>query len=151
MVLRSSLLVLVLAGTASADPKATTSNALPQPPFLTLQPITFADPPAPRPVSLRLEASRIAAEVFENSWRYPDVEPQLGISGGVWTIGHHYRPLTARSASLHGGSMAAVLVGEILLATGSPLAGVAAMATGATLDAAAADVDRDAEAVRSRR
>jgi hypothetical protein len=47
--------------------------------------------------------------------------------------------------------MAATLLGEILLGTGSPLAGVGAMVTGATLDAAAADADRDAEARRPAR
>ena len=57
-----------------------------------------------------------------------------------------YRPRTARSAALHGGSMAATLLGEILLQSGTPAAGVGALLTGATLDSAAADVDRDAEA-----
>jgi hypothetical protein len=142
--------VLVLGpwGSAAADPKVTTSNALPQPPFLTLQPIAFTDPPAQPPISLRLEGARIAAEVFGSSWRYPDVEPQFGVAGGVWSISNHYRPRSQRAASLHGGSMLATFVGEILLYSGSPLAGVAAMATGATLDAAAADADRDAEARR---
>ncbi|HEY5945833.1 MAG TPA: hypothetical protein VIV40_10095, partial [Kofleriaceae bacterium] len=57
-------------------------------------------------------------------------------------------PRTARSAALHGGSMGATILGEILIGTGSPLAGVGALVTGATLDAAGADVDRDAEARR---
>jgi hypothetical protein len=42
--------------------------------------------------------------------------------------------------------MGATLLGEVLLATGSPLAGLGALVTGATLDAAAADIDRDVEA-----
>jgi hypothetical protein len=40
------------------------------------------------------------------------------------------------------------MLGEILLAADSPVAGIGAMLTGATLDAAAADADRDAEARR---
>jgi hypothetical protein len=43
------------------------------------------------------------------------------------------------------------MLGEILLSADSPLAGVGALIGGATLDAAAADVDRDAEARRPTR
>lgn len=65
---------------------------------------------------------------------------------GDWYFGWgYYRPTSRRSAALHGGAMGATLLGEILVGTGSPLAGVGAMLTGATLDAAAADTDRDAE------
>ena len=38
-----------------------------------------------------------------------------------------YRPRTARSAALHGGSMAVDALGEILIGTGSPFAGVGAL------------------------
>lgn len=145
MVIRSLLVVAMTAGTAIADP-TTTSNALPRAPFLTLQPMpAFVDVPPRPPISLRLEGARAAAEVFENSWRYPDTSPILSIDGGGWMVGNYYRPTSRRSAALHGGSMAATFVGELLLATGSPLAGIGAMVTGATLDAAAADVDRDVE------
>ncbi len=68
-----------------------------------------------------------------------------------WFLGYgRYQPRTRRSAALHGASIGATLVGEILIGTGSPLAGVGALLTGATLDAAAADADRDSEAQRSR-
>lgn len=149
----SALVVMCLAGgTAHADPS--TSSALPQPPFLTLQPMPmFSDPlPVPTVSSLRLDAARAAAEVFDNSWRYPDAAPVFSLDGDRWFLGHgNYAPSSRRASALHGASMAATLVGEILLGTGSPLAGVGAMVTGATLDAAAADADRDAEARRPRK
>jgi hypothetical protein len=131
------LLVLVTA-TASADP--------PQRPQFQLSPFVQTDPtPQLPPVSLRIEAARVAAERFEDSWRFPEPGPIIGIDGQEWFIGAgHYRPRTARSAALHGGSIAATVAGEILIGSGSPLAGVGALLTGATLDAAAADVDRDA-------
>jgi hypothetical protein len=139
--LRGSLVLLVLAtSTASADP--------PVRPHLVLSPASLSTPtPQPPPVSLRIEAARVAAERFEDNWRYPDPGPIIGLDGNAWFVGAgHYHPRTARSAALHGGSMAATMAGEILVGTGSPLAGVGALLTGATLDAAAADVDRDAEA-----
>lgn len=107
------------------------------------------DVPRLPPPSLRIEAMRVASENFESSWRYPEPGPLFGSDHGLWYMGYgHYRPRTARSAALHGGSIAATLLGEILLAADSPLAGVGALITGATLDAAAADVDRDAESRR---
>jgi hypothetical protein len=138
--LQKSLVVLVLAtSTAYADP--------PQRPQLTLSPFMMSEPtPQLPPVSLRIEAARVVAERFEDNWRYPDPGAMVGLDGNGWFIGAgHYRPRTSRSAALHGGSIAATMAGEILLGTGSPLAGVGALLTGATLDAAAADVDRDAE------
>ena len=141
--LRGSMVFLILVtGTASADP--------PQRPPLVLSPFVQTDPtPQLPPVSLRLEAARVAAERFEDSWRYPDPGPVVGYGDGQWFIGAgHYHPRTKRSAVLHGTSMAATLAGEILIQSGSPLAGVGALLTGATLDAAAADVDRDAESRR---
>src|SRR5688572_28157749 len=144
--LRKSLLVLVLAtSTAYADP--------PQRPPLTLSPFLLSEPtPPPPPPSLRIEAARVIAERFEDNWRYPQPGNMVGLDGQGWFIGAgHYRPRTARSAALHGGSVAATMAGQILLGTGSPLAGVGAMLTGATLDAAAADVDRDAESRRPTR
>ncbi|HUS27299.1 MAG TPA: hypothetical protein VMZ53_02290 [Kofleriaceae bacterium] len=138
--LRNSFVLLVLAtATASADP--------PQRPTLVLSGFSFSDPtPQPPPVSLRIEAARVAAERFEDNWRYPEPGAMVGVDGNGWFIGAgHYRPRTARSGALHGGSIAATMAGEILMGTGSPLAGVGALLAGATLDAAAADVDRDAE------
>ncbi len=92
----------------------------------------------------------MASERFEDSWRFPDVEPLLVLDGGMWLMGGNgrYRPRSARSAALHGGSMAATLLGEILIHADSPIAGVGALLTGATLDSAAADADRNAEARR---
>lgn len=153
------VLVLLIAGPALADPgqgapaAATTSSTAPStaapPPQLSA--FLFVDLPPPPPPSLRLEALRVANENWENGWRYPQPGDLLGIEGGLWFMGDaHYRPRTARSAALHGGSIGATLAGEILLSTGSPLAGVGALLTGATLDAAAADVDRDSESRRRR-
>ncbi len=148
-------LLATLASTAYADdPVSPAGNptpvSTPQPLTRTptVQPFLVFDPP-PKPVpSLRLEALRIAGERADNDWRYPTPEPLFGYEGG-WFMGYGvYRPRTARSAALHGGSMAATLLGEILLESGTPAAGVGALLTGATLDAAAADVDRDAEARR---
>jgi len=104
-------------------------------------------PDKPPPPSLRLEAARVAAERFDGDWRYPEPGPLLLRDGGDWFVGAgHYRPRSGRAAALHGGSIAATMVGEILLSADSPLAGVGALLTGATLDAATADADRDAEA-----
>jgi hypothetical protein len=148
---RVMLLVMLAAGPAAADPRATAGDPQPLTRAPSVQPFLVFDPP-PAPVkSLRLEALRIAGERSDSDWRYPDPGPVLGYQDGTWFMGYgHYRPRTARSAALHGGSMAATLLGEILIGTGSPLAGVGALVTGATLDAAAADVDRDAEAKRPR-
>ena len=141
---KSFVLLVIVTATASADP--------PQRQQLVLSPFVSADPtPQLPPVSLRLEAARVAAERFEDNWRYPDPGPIVGLDGGQWFVGAgHYHPRTKRSAVLHGTSMAATLAGEILIESGSPLAGVGALLTGATLDAAAADVDRDAESRRPR-
>jgi len=130
-----------------ADPPGATPPQ-PQP-----QPTTTPAPtPAPVVPSLRLEAARIAGERVEGDWRFPEPGLVFGIEDGLWFIGHgHYRPRTARSAALHTGSIAATMLGEILLSTDSPLAGVGALIGGATLDSAAADVDRDAEARRPTR
>lgn len=145
--MRIAALAAVLAlcpSVAFADdpPPAPTSSVLP--------PAVLLLPPTPQPVpSLRVEAARVASEQFDTSWRFPDVGPLFGVDGGLWFVGHgRYRPRTARSAALHGGSIAATLVGEILLSADSPLAGVGALLTGATLDAAAAEADGNAEARR---
>jgi len=146
-------MVLVLTvGTAAADPAAPAPPSPTPPPAsapLVLAPLFF-EPLAAKPVpSLRLEAARVAHEQFATSWRYPDPSPLVLYDGGVWFIGAgHYRPRSRRAAALHGGSIAATLLGEILLSADSPVAGVGALLTGATLDAAAADADRDAEARR---
>lgn len=147
----SFALVLFVAGTAFADPDpAPAATTTPPPPQLSA--FLFAvDIPPPPPPSLRIEAVRVANENWENSWRYPQPGPLFGIEGGLWFMGDgHYRPRTRRSAALHSASIGATLAGEILLGTGSPLAGVGALLTGATLDAAAADVDHDSESRRSR-
>jgi hypothetical protein len=144
------VIVVLIATTslASADP-ATDPVAVPT---LTLQTSMFDEPTPPAPVpSLRLEAARVAQERFQEQWRYPEPGTLGGYDGTGMFWGHgHYRPRTKRAAALHGGAIASTLLGEILLSADSPLAGVGALVTGATLDAAAADADRDAEA-RSKR
>jgi len=155
---RIAVVLLLAGGVASADPArspspspqpaaATSSTTPPARTPLVLTPLALIETPSAPPISLRLEAARIAAERFEDNWRYPVPGPIVGLDGNAWFVGAgHYRPRTARSAALHGGSMGASILGEILVGTGSPLAGVGALITGATLDAAAADADRDAEA-----
>jgi hypothetical protein len=149
-----ALALLGSAGTALADPPGDPQPAAqPQPQPLTrtpsVAPFLVFDPPAPPVKSLRLEALRVAGERVDSDWRYPDPGPVFGYQKGSWFVGYdYYHPRTARSAALHGGSMASTLIGEILLDSGAPVAGVGALLTGATLDAAAADVDRDAEARR---
>lgn len=159
--MRSRILMLALtslvATPAAADPTAPkspppASDPAPQP--LTrapsVAPYLVFDPPPPSVPSLRLEALRVAGERTDNDWRYPTPEPIFGWQDGGFFIGYgHYRPRTARSAALHGGSIASTLLGQILLES-VPAAGVGMLITGATLDAAAADVDRDAEAQRRR-
>ncbi len=151
--LRITSVLVVTLGTAAADPivnPAPTPTSAP--PVLTmpsLSPMLMADVPAPPVLSLRLEAARVAGEQFALQWRYPEPGPLLGVEGGLWYIGvGRYSPRSRRSAALHTGSVAATLLGEILLAADSPIAGIGALLTGATLDAAAADADRDAEARR---
>lgn len=139
----SLALVLCVAGPALADPRAAATT----PPQLSA--FMFVDVPPPPPPSLRVEAARVVGENFQNSWRYPEPGTLGGVDGGSWFLGNgKYRPRTRRSAALHGASIGATLVGEILIGSGSPLAGVGALLTGATLDAAAADADRDSEAQR---
>lgn len=144
--LGASLVIVATAGMAVADP-ATPPKLAPlatKPTSSVLPPSVLLLPPTPvKPeVSLRIEAAKVAAQRFEDSWRYPDVEPFFGIGGDGMFIGAgHYHPRTARSAALHGGSVAATMIGEILLSADSPVAGIGAMLTGATFDAAAADAD----------
>ena len=146
----TGLLLVAGAGAAVADPPPAAPAAPAAPSSSLLPPGVLLLPPTPPDVpSLRVEAARAAFEQFEDSWRFPDVEPILGVEGGFWYMGHgRYRPRSARAAALHSGSIAATLVGEILLAADSPIAGIGAMLTGATLDAATADADRAAEARR---
>lgn len=147
----AGLVLVAVAGTAVADPPPAAPAAAPAAPASSLLPpgVLLLPPTPPDIPSLRIEAARVAFQRFEDSWRFPDVEPLLGIDGGLWFVGQgRYRPRSARAAALHSGSIAATLVGEILLAADSPLAGIGAMLTGATLDAATADADRAAEARR---
>lgn len=149
------VLLFAAAGVVSADPNASSPPATTTPaphPTLILQPLALIEVPALPPISLRLEAARIAAERFEDNWRFPVPGPIIGLDGNAWFVGAgHYHPRNARSAALHGGSIGATIIGEILVGSGSPLAGVGALVTGATLDAAAADVDRDAESAHPKR
>lgn len=139
--------VLLASGTVAADPAPT--RAAPTRAAPVIAPLLITDMPTLPVPSLRLEAVRIAGERADSDWRYPDPGMVLGGNGNQWFLGYgHYRPRTARSAALHGGSMAATIAGQILMGSNSPLAGVGALLTGATLDAAAADVDRDAESRR---
>ena len=143
------LSLIAATGVAAADPTPPDPAPAPTP---SISPLIFVDvPPPPPPPSLRIEAARVAAERFANdNWRYPEPSGLFTLDGGDWGYGaYFYRPRTGRSAALHGGSVAASIAGEILMSAGSPLAGIGALLTGATLDAAAADSDRDAE--RSRR
>ena len=140
------LVALALAsGVAAADPAA---DPVPVPTF-TLQTTMFdAVPPPPPAPSLRIAAARLAEERFAEQWRYPEPGTLGGYDGtGIYFGGDgRYQPRSRRAASLHAGAIGATLLGEILLSLDSPLAGVGALAAGATLDAAAADADRDAEA-----
>jgi hypothetical protein len=143
-----AIVMFTTSGIAAADPDPTPVTV----PTFTLQTSMFdaKTPPAPVP-SLRVEAARVAQEKYDGQWRYPAPGELGGYDGTGFFWGHgHYRPRTARGHALHAGSVGATLLGEILLGSGSPLAGVGALAAGATLDAAAADSDRDAEAQRPR-
>lgn len=135
--------LMVAAGSAAADPAPPAPPAsVPQASALQLVGI-----PSPPPPSLRLEAARVAAERFAVDWRYPEPSSFVLRDGGDWFVGYgYYRPRSKRAAALHAGSAVATMVGEILMSANSPLAGVGAMLTGATLDSATADADRDAEA-----
>ncbi len=148
--LRSFAIIVMMVGTAAADPTpspSTTSSSIAVTTPLVLTPLTLFEVPQPVVPSLRLEAARVAAERYQDTWRYPEPGAIAGFDGSGWFMGvGYYRPRTRRAAALHAGSMGATLLGEILLSTDSPLAGIGALATGATLDAAAADADRDAEA-----
>jgi hypothetical protein len=150
----SVAICLASAGTAVADPTADPTVTASDPlPLFSTQPAlrrpTFDRPPSAPVPSLRLEAVRVAGERWANDWRYPEPGPIIGFDGGLWYVGTgYYRPRSARAAALHGASVTATILGEILLAADSPLAGVGALLTGATLDAANADADRDAEAAR---
>jgi len=144
--LRIIAIVMFTAGIAGADPS---TDPIPIPATLVLQTTLFEEPTPTVVPSLRLEAARVAQERYDGQWRYPEPGELVGFDGTGIFFGHgHYRPRSRRAAALHAGSVGATLLGEILLATGSPLAGLGALATGATLDAAAADSDRDAEAAR---
>lgn len=156
--MRRPLLVAFLAttGTVLADPDPAPTQAVSSadPPGALFSSQPLLRPPTlnlDQVPSLRLEAVRVAGERFEQDWRYPEPGPIAGFDGGGWFMGvGHYRPRSRRSAALHGGAIGATMLGEILLATGSPLAGLGMLAGAATLDAAAADSDRDAEARRGR-
>ena len=142
--MRALVIIVMTAGAAAADPS---TDPIVTPTF-TLQTAMFVEKtPTPIP-SLRIEAARVAEERFAEQWRYPEPGTLGGYDGtGIYFGGDgRYRPRSRRAAALNGGAMGATLLGEILLATGSPLAGIGAMAAGATMDAAAADADRDAEA-----
>lgn len=145
MNLRIIAIVLFTGGIAAADPDPTPVSV----PTFTLQTAMFVEKTPTVIPSLRLEAARVAQERYDGQWRYPEPGELGGYDGGFYFGRGHYRPRTRRSAALHAGSAGATLLGEILLSTGSPLAGVGAMAAGATMDAAAADADRDAEAQRN--
>ena len=154
MSLLRPLAFMLIATTAAADPKpnvppvtSISTSTITTPSSLTLTPLTLVEVPQPVVPSLRIEAARVAAERYQDTWRYPEPGALTGFDGSGFFIGAgYYHPRSRRSAALHAGAAASSLLGEILLATDSPLAGLGALATGATLDAAAADSDRDAEA-----
>ncbi len=144
-----AIAVAVTSSTAGADPAPPSPLRVRDPAATSfvLTPLTLFEVPKPPTVpSVRLEAVRVAAERFGDNWRYPDPGPLVGLDGSGWFVGQgYYRPLSSRSGALHTGSVAATLLGEILLSADSPLAGLGALVTGVTLDAATADADRDAE------
>ena len=143
--MRIIIAIVCTSGIAAADPDPVSV------PNFTLQTTLFLEKTPVVVPSLRIEASRVAQERYDGQWRYPEPGELGSYDGtGIFFGAAHYRPRTARSAALHAGSVGATLLGEILMSLDSPLAGVAALATGATLDAAAADSDRDAEAARKR-
>ena len=147
--LRIVAIVMCTGGIAAADPDPDLSVSSISVPTFTLQTQLFTVPPPVSVPSLRLEAARVAHEKYDGQWRYPEPGVLGGIDGNGIFFGHgFYRPRSDRASALHAGAIGATLLGEILLGTGSPLAGVAALAAGATMDAAAADSDRDAEAAR---
>jgi hypothetical protein len=150
MVRAATLVVVVVStGIAAADPDPQPAPDPKAQPSLVLQPLALSSLPTLPVPSLRLEAVRIAGERVDSDWHYPEPGALLGNDGGIWWMGYgHYHPRTARSAALHGTSIGATLVGQILMSANSPLAGIGALMTGVTLDAAAADADRDAEAKR---
>lgn len=142
------IVMFAAAGTAAADPDPSTPVLVPT---FQLQTAMFIEKTPTVVPSLRIEASRVAQERYDGQWRYPEPGELGSYDGtGIYFGAHAYRPRSRRSSALHAGAVGATLLGEILLSTGSPLAGVAALATGATMDAAAADADRDAEAQRKR-
>src|SRR5688572_6781738 len=116
---------------AAADPNLTVStDPIPTSPPLVLSTSLFK--PEPVVPSLRIEAARVVQERYDGQWRYPEPGQLGGYDGTGIFFGHgYYRPRSRRAAALHGASMGATLLGEILLSTGSPLAGVGALAAGA--------------------
>ncbi len=120
-----ALLLLTLLGTttASADPAAT---PLPDPPVRARQ-----------PVSLRAEATRVATDMAAVQSRS---DPDLLIA--PWQMGRW--SANGRAAKLEAGAAAATFAGELALGLGgSPIAALGAFVAGATLDAAAADVEAE--------
>jgi len=134
-----SLAIVLFAAVAAADPAPLTKAP-------SVMPILVLDVPPPPVPSLRIEALRVAGERVDSDWHYPEPGPVFGYDRGFWFVGYdQYTPRTGRSAALHAGSVSATILGGMLL-DAIPAAGAAALAAGVTLDAAAADVDRDAEA-----
>ncbi len=146
------LVVVALGAVASADPAPAPVAADPLPNVLPPAALTLDIPVHRKVPSLRIEAARVAAERFTADWPYPEPGPLITASGGQWFLGAYqygtYSPRSGRAAALHGGSVAATLLGEILMSADAPIAGLGALLTGATLDAAAADADHAAEARR---
>lgn len=142
-----AIVMFTTTGVAAADPQTDPVTT----PTFTLQTTMFIEKTPTVVPSLRLEASRVAQERYDGLWRYPEPGELGSYDGtGIYFGAHAYRPRSRRSSALHAGAVGATLLGEILLSTGSPLAGVGALAAGVTMDAAAADADRDAEAQRKR-
>ena len=150
-----AVLLASITGVAAADPDPAISTD-PDPPGALFNQQPLLRPPnlgiTNNVPSLRLEALRVIGERQDQDWRYPEPGTLGGVDGHGFFMGYgHYRPRTKRSAVLHGTSIGATILGEILLQSGTPLAGIGVLAGAATLDAAAADVDRDAEARRPQR
>lgn len=158
MVIRARWLLyattLTATALASADPAPPDKRA-PVPnakavaaPIPTLGTVAVPDPPPPPrpPRSLRDEAARVTSDLVAGGQTNHD--PDLLLM--PWQLGRW--SANGRAAKLSAGAAAATFVGEAALGLGgSPIAALAAFAAGATLDAAAADVEAASPAPRPAR
>lgn len=145
MVIRLAMILASATALASADPapaprpaSMTAPSSAVASPVPTQVPSPVTDPP-PRlapPHSLRDEATRVATDMVAGGQTNRD--PDLLLM--PWSIGRWSG--NGRAAKLEAGAAGATLAGEVMAGfDGSPLAVLGLFAAGATLDAAAADVE----------